>query len=76
LAWITSERGDLLVTHDAGQSFAWVRPIGDAVASPAQVQFFNERDGFAAGTAPSGKAVLLWWTNNGGNAWNVTRPSL
>jgi photosystem II stability/assembly factor-like uncharacterized protein len=75
-AWITSQRGDLLVTHDAGTSFAWVRPIGDAVASPAQVQFFNERDGFAGGTAPSGKTVLLWWTNDGGSTWSVTHPSI
>jgi hypothetical protein len=77
-AWLASEHGDLLVTHDSGKSWASVSPIGDAGsgASDAQVQFFNEKDGVVDGTAPSGSRVLLWWTDNGGMTWTVTRPTL
>jgi photosystem II stability/assembly factor-like uncharacterized protein len=76
-AWIVSEHGELLVTHDAGKTWTWVSPIGDAKGgvSSVQVQFFNEKVGVASGTAPSGRPVLLWWTDNGGTTWKVTRPS-
>jgi hypothetical protein len=77
-AWVTSQHGDLLVTHDSGKSWASVSSIGDAAggSSAVQVQFFNEKVGVATGTAPSGHPVLMWWTDNGGTTWTVTRPSL
>lgn len=77
-AWLSSTHGPLLVSHDSGASWAAVAQIGDAVGGPpiSTVQFFNEHDAVAIGTAPSGHPVLLWWTDNGGETWTVTRPSL
>lgn len=75
--YLAGDRSSLLVTHDAGVSWAPVSPsIGDTSDGTWKVTFFNQSDGFVLGNDPrsASNAVALWWTSDGGTTWHPEVP--
>jgi len=73
--FLVGARSSLMVSHNAGASWAPIRPlIGDDSGGTSQVVFFNQTDGVVVGNG-SDEALTIWATADGGTTWTSVVPN-
>jgi hypothetical protein len=74
-----SGRGGVLLSHDAGRTWASMGTVGNVSGAlgPVLVHFFNASDGIVAGCSNTGSApVTFWSTSDGGRQWRARTTSI